>query len=66
MAIKNEFMSGGHPLIQHYVYLLDIFHHLYSQKLPKGNVMYNLIQQDVKHQLNIQDISVRNAMLDNA
>jgi hypothetical protein len=67
MAIKNEFLLGDHQLIHHYVYLLDIFHHLYSQlpqkKLPKGNVIYALIQQDVNNQPNLQDISVRNAML---
>ena len=64
MAIKNEFLLGNHQLMDHYVYLPGIFRHLYSQltqkKLPKENVMYALIQQDMDNQPNIHDISVKN------
>jgi hypothetical protein len=65
--IQNKEVGLDFRPRQYYDYLLDIFHRLYLQ-LPqkrrfKGNVMYALIQSNLKNQSNIQDISVKNVML---
>ena len=68
MAIKDEFLLEHHQLIHYYVCQLDVFRHLYPQlhrnKLPKGNVIDVLIQEDVNNQPNIYDISASNVTWD--
>ncbi len=70
MVTKNEFLLGDQQLIHHYIYLLDIFDHLFLELplklLLKEYVTYTLIQKKMTKQSNIQDISEKNVMVDYA